>query len=67
MRIFQDQEEDPNAVNHWTNERRALNRNNLYAVDNYEINVNLEENKGYQIPKDDSESFSNSNSNPDSP
>ena len=79
MRIFQDQEEDPNAVNHWANERRALNRNNLYAVDNYEnfnrfrgenhinVNVNLEENRGYQIPRDDSESFSNSNSNPDSP
>ena len=77
MRIFQDQEEDPNVVNHWVNERRALNRNNLYAVDNYEnfnrfrgdnhinVNVNLEENRGYQIPRDDSESFSNSN--PDSP
>ena len=41
MRIFQDQEEDPNAVNHWANEKRSLNRNNLYAVDNYEINLNL--------------------------
>ena len=64
-------------INNWVNERRALNRNNLYAVDNYEnfnrfrgdnhinVNVNLEENRGYQIPRDDSESFSNSNS--DSP
>ena len=79
MRIFQDQEEDPNHVNNWVNERRALNRNNLYRVDNYEnfnrfrgenninVNVNLEENRGYQIPREDSESFSNSNSNSDSP
>ena len=77
MRIFQDQEEESHVVNNWVNERRALNRNNLYAVDNYEnfnrfrgenhinVNVNLEENRGYQIPRDDSESFSNSNS--DSP
>ena len=76
MRIFQDQEE-PNAVNNWVYERRALNRNNIYPVDNYEnfnrfrgenhVNVNLEENRGYQIPREDSESFSNSNSNSDSP
>ena len=77
MRIFQDQDEDPHAINNWVNERRSLNRNNLYAVDNYEninrfrgenninVNVNLDENRGYQIPRDDSESISNSNS--DSP
>ena len=75
MRIFQDQEEVQNSGNNIGNERRALNRNNIFSVDNYEninrfrgenhINVNLEENNGYQIPREDSESYSNSNS--DSP
>ena len=77
MRIFQDQEEEQIAGNNLGNERRALNRRNLYVVDNYEninrfrgenqVNNNLEENQGYQIPREDSESFSNSNSNSDSP
>ena len=75
MRIFQEPEEDNNDINHWANERRNLNRNNIYVVDNYEninrfrgdnhinINANLEDNRGYQIARDDSES----NSNPGSP
>ena len=77
MRIFQDQEDEQIGGNNLGYERRALNRNNLYVVDNYEninrfrgenhVNVNLEENQGYQIPRDDSESLSNSNSNSNSP
>ena len=77
MRIFQDQDDEQGNNRGIGNERRALNRNNnnLFVVDNYEnvnrfrgehhINVNLEENHGYQIPREDSESYSNSNS--DSP
>ena len=77
MRIFQEQEDEQISENNLGNERRALNRRNLYVVDNYEninrfrgenrVNDNLEENQGYQIPREDSESFSNSNSNSDSP
>jgi hypothetical protein len=77
MRIFQDQEDEQIGGNNIGYERRALNRNNLYVVDNYEninrfrgenhVNVNLDENQGYQIPRDDSESLSNSNSNSNSP
>ena len=77
MRIFQEQEDEQIVGNNLGNERRALNRRNLYVVDNYEninrfrgenrVNNNLEENQGYQIPREDSESFSNSNSNSDSP
>ena len=77
MRIFQEQEDEQIGGNNLGNERRALNRTNLYVVDNYEninrfrgenrVNNNLEENQGYQIPREDSESFSNSNSNSDSP
>ena len=77
MRIFQEQEDEQIGGNNLGNERRALNRRNLYVVDNYEninrfrgenrVNNNLEENQGYQIPREDSESFSNSNSNSDSP
>ena len=41
---------------------------NRFRGDNHiNVNANLEDNRGYQIARDDSESISNSNSNPGSP